>query len=110
MGLHLAIERRQGVVAQRRPLERLGRVGKIDSLLPGWANATGTFTVKLTPQPAVGFSEASYGELPAEDMIPILLPWQDKKTRYVWKSGKFAKSSTKLSIKTAKKKNKKSKK
>ena len=47
--------------------------------------------IELTPQPAVGFSEASYGELPAEDMIPILLPWQDKKTRYVWKSGKFAK-------------------
>ena len=47
--------------------------------------------IELTPQPAVGFSEASYGELPAEDMIPILLPWQDKKTRYVWKSGKFVK-------------------
>ena len=47
--------------------------------------------IELTPQPAVGFSEASYGELPAEDMIPILLPWQDKKTRYLWKSGKFVK-------------------
>lgn len=47
--------------------------------------------LELVPQPAVGFSEASYGELPAEDMIPILLPWQDKKTRYVFKSGKFVK-------------------
>lgn len=47
--------------------------------------------LELVPLPAVGFSEASYGELPAEDMIPILLPWQDKKTRYVWKSGKFIK-------------------
>jgi hypothetical protein len=47
--------------------------------------------IELVPQPAVGFSEASYGELPAEDMIPILLPWQDKKTRYLWKSGKFVK-------------------
>lgn len=47
--------------------------------------------IELIPQPAVGFSEATYGELPAEDMIPILLPWQDKKTRYVWKSGKFVK-------------------
>jgi len=47
--------------------------------------------LELMPLPAVGFSEASYGELPTEDMIPILLPWQDKKTRYVWKSGKFTK-------------------
>ncbi len=50
-----------------------------------------TTEIELSPLPAVGFSEASYTELPAEDVIPILLPWQDKKTRYVWKSGKFVK-------------------
>lgn len=45
--------------------------------------------IELAPQPAVGFSEASYTELPAEDVTPILLPWQDKKTRWVWKGSKF---------------------
>ena len=45
--------------------------------------------IELAPQPAVGFSEASYTELPAEDVTPILLPWQDKKTRWVWKGTKF---------------------
>jgi hypothetical protein len=47
--------------------------------------------IELIPQPPVGFSEANYGDVPAEDVIPILLPWQDKKTRYVFKAGKFTK-------------------
>ena len=35
--------------------------------------------IVLNPQPAVGFSAANYSDLPAEDVVPILLPWQDKK-------------------------------
>jgi len=47
--------------------------------------------ITLLPQPAVGFSEATYNETPAEDVIPILLPWQDKRTRYVYRDGRYAK-------------------
>jgi hypothetical protein len=47
--------------------------------------------IVITPQPAVGFSAASYNEVPAEDVTPILLPWQDKKTRYSYKAGKYTK-------------------
>jgi hypothetical protein len=47
----------------------------------------------LTPQPPVGFSPATYPDLPAEDVIPILLPWQDKKTRYTYRGGQFVKES-----------------
>jgi hypothetical protein len=39
----------------------------------------------------VGFTAASYNEMPAEDVIPILLPWQDKRTRYSYKGQKFTK-------------------
>lgn len=51
----------------------------------------GAAMIELLPQPAVGFSEATYNEMPAQDVIPILLPWQDKKTRYVFKAGAFTK-------------------
>jgi hypothetical protein len=47
--------------------------------------------ITLTPQPAVGFSAATYNELPAEDVVPILLPWQDKRARYLYKAQKFTK-------------------
>lgn len=47
--------------------------------------------IVLAPQPAVGFSAATYNELPTEDVVPILLPWQDKKTRYSFKAGKYTK-------------------
>jgi hypothetical protein len=47
--------------------------------------------IVLLPQPAVGFSAATYNELPAEDVIPILLPWTDKRTRYVYKGGSYSK-------------------
>lgn len=45
--------------------------------------------IEISPQPAVGFSEASYTEMPAEDVAPILLPWQDKKARWSYKGGKY---------------------
>jgi hypothetical protein len=57
----------------------------------GGGKAGGSGVIELTPQPAVGFSAATYNELPAEDVVPILLPWQDKKTRYVYKAGRFTK-------------------
>lgn len=47
--------------------------------------------IVLNPQPAVGFSAANYSDLPAEDVVPILLPWQDKKTKYVYKGGQYVK-------------------
>ena len=47
--------------------------------------------IVLTPQPPVGYSAASYADLPAEDVVPILLPWQDKKTKFVYKAGQFTK-------------------
>lgn len=47
--------------------------------------------IVITPQPAVGFTAATYNELPAEDVIPIPLPWQDKRTRYVYKGDKYVK-------------------
>lgn len=47
--------------------------------------------IVLSPQPAAGFSAATYNEVPAEDVVPILLPWQDKKTRYSFKAGKYTK-------------------
>ena len=67
------------------------RVNKRLAVQVNYVKKGKTTELELVPQPAVGFSEATYGELPAEDVIPILLPWQDKKTRYVWKSGKFTK-------------------
>lgn len=51
----------------------------------------GSTDITLTPQPAVGFTAANYNEMPAEDVIPILLPWQDKRTRYVYKAQKYTK-------------------
>ncbi len=51
----------------------------------------GSTDLVLTPQPPVGFSAANYADLPAEDVIPILLPWQDKKTKYVYKGGQYVK-------------------
>jgi hypothetical protein len=48
--------------------------------------------IELSPEPAQGFSEATWRELPAQDIEPLLLPWQDKKTRYVFKGGKYEKS------------------
>ncbi len=50
-----------------------------------------TAEIVLTPQAAVGFSAATYNELPAEDVISILLPWQDKRTRYVYKGQRYVK-------------------
>lgn len=47
--------------------------------------------ITLTPQPAVGYNAANYTEQPAEDCAPILLPWQDKKVRYVWKGKAYVK-------------------
>lgn len=47
--------------------------------------------ISLTPQPAVGYNAANYTEQPAEDCAPILLPWQDKKVKYVWKGSAFTK-------------------
>jgi hypothetical protein len=39
---------------------------------------------------AVGFSQASYHESPAEDMVPILLPWgDDKKARYQFSGDEY---------------------
>ena len=48
--------------------------------------------IELTPEPAQGFSEATWKELPAQDIEPLLLPWQDKKARYILKFGKYEKS------------------
>lgn len=47
--------------------------------------------IELTPQPAVGFSEATFRELPAQDIEPLLLPWQDKKTRYTLRYDRYEK-------------------
>ncbi len=47
--------------------------------------------IELTPEPAVGFSEATWRELPAQDIEPLLLPWQDKKVRYTLHLGKYQK-------------------
>ncbi|HNF98737.1 MAG TPA: hypothetical protein PKW11_11640 [Pseudomonadota bacterium] len=47
--------------------------------------------IELAPEPAVGFSEATWRELPAQDIEPLLLPWQDKKARYTLRSGKYEK-------------------
>jgi hypothetical protein len=47
--------------------------------------------VELSPEPAVGFSEATWRELPAQDIEPLLLPWQDKKTRYTLRLGRYEK-------------------
>lgn len=47
--------------------------------------------IELTPEPAQGFSEATWKELPAQDIEPLLLPWQDKKARYIFKGGKYEK-------------------
>lgn len=46
----------------------------------------------LTPQPAQGFTEETYLEVPAEDVQPILLPWRDKKARFVYRAGAFSRS------------------
>lgn len=51
----------------------------------------GSTDIVLTPQPPVGYSAANYADLPAEDVVPILLPWQDKKTKFVYKAGQFSK-------------------
>ncbi len=48
--------------------------------------------IELTPEPAQGFSEATWKELTAQDIEPLLLPWQDKKARYILKFGKYEKS------------------
>jgi hypothetical protein len=45
--------------------------------------------IELSPLPAAGFTEASYTEMPAEDVAPILLPWQDKKVRWTFKNGRY---------------------
>lgn len=50
-----------------------------------------TTDIVLAPQPPVGFSPANYADMPAEDVVPILLPWQDKKTKFVFKAGQFVK-------------------
>lgn len=47
--------------------------------------------IEISPLPAAGFTEASYTEMPAEDVAPILLPWQDKKTRWTFKGGRYVK-------------------
>jgi hypothetical protein len=40
--------------------------------------------------PAVGFTQASYQESPAEDIAPILLPWgDDKKARYQFRGDEY---------------------
>ena len=50
-----------------------------------------TTDIQLTPQPPVGYSAANYADLPAEDVVPILLPWQDKRTKFVYKAGQYSK-------------------
>jgi hypothetical protein len=44
-----------------------------------------TLDIVLTPKPPQGFTAETYSESPATDVEPILLPWRDKRARYVWK-------------------------
>jgi hypothetical protein len=40
---------------------------------------------------AVGFDAASYKEAPAEDVIPVLLPWgDDRKARYQFRGDEYS--------------------
>jgi hypothetical protein len=49
--------------------------------------------IVLTAKPPVGFTQESYQEFPATDVLPILLPWKDKKARYVMGAdGRYAKA------------------
>lgn len=49
--------------------------------------------IVLTAKPPVGFTEATYQEFPATDAQPILLPWKDKKARYVMgPDGRYSKA------------------
>ncbi|MCS6912899.1 MAG: hypothetical protein RMK29_05185 [Myxococcales bacterium] len=48
----------------------------------------------LWPQPPVGFTPDTYHELPASDVEPILLPWQDRRVRYVLgRDGRYARAT-----------------
>jgi hypothetical protein len=54
----------------------------------------------LTPRPAVGFTPDTYRESPAEDVVPILLPWggpgqgagRPPKARFVLRNGAYVRS------------------
>ena len=45
----------------------------------------------ITPQPAVGFTKDTYNEIPADDAVPILVPWADKPAAYVLKGAELEK-------------------
>jgi hypothetical protein len=78
----------ESIFATEVAKEQGGRRLNTQILFPRRGSST---DIVLTPQPPVGFSAANYADLPAEDVIPILLPWQDKKTKYVYKGGQYVK-------------------
>ena len=46
--------------------------------------------ILVEAQPAVGWTQATYKEAPAEDMIPVLLPWaDDRRARYQFRGDEY---------------------
>jgi hypothetical protein len=42
--------------------------------------------------PPVGYTEATYRESPAEDAVPILLPWKEKRARFQFRGDQYVRS------------------
>ncbi len=60
------------------------RLANTWQLVPRGKGGKGGMDLVIAPGEVAGFTQASWNETPATDMVPILLPWGEKKQE-IWR-------------------------